>query len=350
MNAEVRAWLESVVGPIGDPAPIGSGASRELWRIETGAGPRVVRVDTGTGPVAGTALDLAREATVYAALQGRGLPVPRLDAVEPAGRALLMELVAGEEALAAVDDDARRRSIGRDYLSWLGRLHQLPVDELPLPGWTRPSDGPSHARLDLDLWQTIYEERAKPWSAPSTPFALDWLRAHAPARPSGTALCHGDAGPGNFLFVDDHVSALLDWEFAHLGDPHDDLAWVTVRNHLLGRPIDVADAFAAWREVTGIDVGPALLEYYRVLVLVRMAISCDATIAWKDGAEDPSIWTQVLLRPWLAVATTTALGFAGAAGDELGRVHADVTARLEASPHAPLLAMIPPLEPMESLL
>jgi len=347
MNEEIRSWVESEVGPLGDVSPIGSGASREIWRVETEGGPLVVRVDTGTGPVAGTPLDLAREAVVYAALQGQGLPVPRLHAVEPRGRALLMDLVAGQDGLAAVADPEQRGAVGRDYLAWLGKLHSLDVGRLDLPGWARPVTGPEHALLDLELWSGICADRAAGWTAPSTPFALEWLRTQAPAAASRTSLCHGDAGPGNFLFDGRSVTALLDWEFAHVGDPHDDLAWVAVRNHLLGRPLDVADAYGAWRDVTDLAVDPARLEYYRVFVLVRMAISCDATIAWKDGVEDDSIRTQVLLRPWLGLAVATALGLAGCRDPELGSVHAAAESALAASPHASLLALIPPLEPLE---
>ena len=67
--------------------------------------------------------------------------------------------------------------------------------------------------------------------------AAAWLRSNVPPVPTATALCHGDAGVGNFLFAGDKVTALLDWEFAHVGAPQDDLAWVAIRNHLLGRKL-----------------------------------------------------------------------------------------------------------------
>ncbi|MGH9186775.1 MAG: phosphotransferase family protein [Acidimicrobiales bacterium] len=347
MNDEVRAWVEAEVGAIGDVSRIGAGASRETWRVETGDGPLVVRIDTGTGPVAGTPLDLAREAVVYGALHDRGLPVPRLRAVEPEGRALLMDLAEGDAELGAVDDPARRREIGRDYLCWLGYLHGLDPASLDLPGWSRPANGPEHALLDLDLWSAICDDRAAGWTAPSTPFALGWLRTNAFPDIARTALCHGDAGPGNFLFDGSSVTALLDWEFAHLGDPHDDLAWVAVRNHLLGRPLVLGDALDGWCGVTGLDIEPARLEYYRVFVLTRMAISCDATIAWKHGLEDDSIRTQALLRPWLGKAVTDALGLAGCHDADLPPLRAQMEEALAASPHASLLALIPPLEPLE---
>ena len=350
--ADLTSWVESAVGRVVGAHRIGSGASRLVWAVTVDDGVRerdvVLRVDTGTGPVAGTPLDLRREATVYAALAGSGLPVPRLLGVEPEGRALLLERAVGDESIGAAGED-QRAAVGRSYLVWLARLHELDPGALDLPGFALPADGRDHALADLDLWTAIHDDRAARWSSDATRFALAWLRANAPVVPSATSLCHGDAGPGNFLFAGDEVTALLDWEFAHVGDPHDDLAWVAVRNHLLGSPFSLPDVYGAWREERGVTVQPALLEYYRVFVLVRMAISCDATIAWRDGVEDDSIRTQVLLRPWLAAAIGTALRHAGCAGPEVEQIADAARAALESSPHFELLRLLPPLEPLEDV-
>ncbi|MDT0345474.1 phosphotransferase family protein [Streptomyces litchfieldiae] len=44
---------------------------------------------------------------------------------------------------------------------------------------------------------------------------------------TGTVLVHGDFGPNNVLLDPGtfEVTAVVDWEFAHLGDPVEDLAW-----------------------------------------------------------------------------------------------------------------------------
>ena len=348
---DLRRWIETALaGTLTGAARIGSGASREIWGIDvqTGNGTQslVVRVDPGTGPVAGTALDLPREAAVYRALQGTGLPIPTLHAVEPNGRAMVMERVRGEDNVAAVDDPARRASIGRDYLTWLGRLHSLDVGTLDLSALGVPANGPDHALLDLDLWRAIMLRRATGWVAPSTELALTWLREHAPDTASATSLCHGDAGPGNFLFEGDEVTALLDWEFAHVGDPHDDLAWVAVRNHLLGRPFDVHDCYDAWKAETGIEIETWRLEYYRAFVLTRMVISCDAAIAWKQGVVDETVMTHAILRPWLGTAIVSAIRFAGGSGAALDDAEATTAQTAAESEHADFVAMIPPLEPL----
>jgi aminoglycoside phosphotransferase len=52
---------------------------------------------------------------------------------------------------------------------------------------------------------------------------------------AGQVLVHGDFGPNNILFEPGThaVHALLDWEFAHVGEPVEDLAWCEwiVRTH-----------------------------------------------------------------------------------------------------------------------
>jgi aminoglycoside phosphotransferase len=45
--------------------------------------------------------------------------------------------------------------------------------------------------------------------------------------PTGTVVVHGDFGPNNVLLHPESfaVTAILDWEWAHAGDPVEDLAW-----------------------------------------------------------------------------------------------------------------------------
>lgn len=62
----------------------------------------------------------------------------------------------------------------------------------------------------------------------------------------GAVLVHGDFGPNNLLLDPDsyEVTAVVDWEFAHLGDPIEDLAWCEwiVRMHHPDR-IEALEAF-----------------------------------------------------------------------------------------------------------
>lgn len=106
-----------------------TGASRATWLVdverEGGRLSLVLRVDTGDGPTSGTELSLAREAAVYAALEGGPVRIPRLVAAREAGDALLIERAEGSDAFAAVTDATTRDALARDYFEALAELHRL---------------------------------------------------------------------------------------------------------------------------------------------------------------------------------------------------------------------------------
>ena len=68
--------------------------------------------------------------------------------------------------------------------------------------------------------------------------------------PPGTVVVHGDFGPNNVLLDPRtfEATAVLDWEFAHLGDPVEDLAWCEwiVRMHHPDRRKAVDHFFRAY--------------------------------------------------------------------------------------------------------
>ena len=307
---DLTGWVETETGgAVVSAARLGRGASRRTWSVELDDSRTVVvREDTGTGPVADTPLTLRREADVYRALASASLPVPRLLGASPDGRALLFERARGTDELASCSAE-ERRAVAHDYGGCLGKLHRLALGGLDL-GSLETVEGEEPTAADIALWRCIRELRTGSDATPVAGPALGWLAGHVPDSGS-TSLCHGDAGPGNFLHDGGAVTALLDWEFAHLGDPHDDLAWVAVRNHLLGRPLPLDATYAGWREASGLAIDGSRLEYYRALVLVRMAISCDASLHWTGGEETADNRVQAALRPFLAPAIIEALRRAG---------------------------------------
>ncbi len=68
----------------------------------------------------------------------------------------------------------------------------------------------------------------------------------------GRAIVHGDFGPQNMLLSEhgDHVLGVLDWEWAHYGDPVEDLAWAEwiVRMHHQGSEESLPALFEGYGE------------------------------------------------------------------------------------------------------
>jgi len=86
-----------------------------------------------------------------------------------------------------------------------------------------------------------------------------------------------------------------------LGDPLDDLAWIAVRAHLLGEFGDPAANFRHWTGLTGLPVIREGVEYYRTMVMTRMATSCLVAIGHTDSGKGSKIDTSVhrALLPYL---------------------------------------------------
>lgn len=287
MHPELQQWVAEATGLRVDRARQGfGGGSRELWFVDASDGrgrasQLVVRRSAGA-PLTGTPFSTPREAAVYRALEGTGVPAPRLLASTDDDHTLLLERVPGD---ARVPEDAD--ALLDSFMHALGSLHELDPVALGLHGngWSAQAAEPeSWAHADLAAWGAIADTRLHT-PEPMIEYARGWLADHAPRRGGHASLLQGDTGPGNFLHADGEVTGLVDFEFAHLGDPMDDIAWIDLR--CSGMPGSFGDATrrdAAYREATGRPVDRDAVAFYAVMVRLRCAITTGVTIAAGGGA------------------------------------------------------------------
>ncbi len=247
--------------------------------------PLVVRTEAG-GSFTGTEINVQKEATVYRALGATAVPVPRVLGVAPGGTAILMERVRGDADLEPLPDESRQRVL-EAFVDVVGDLHNIPADHLDLPGFPRPSTAEEHATLDLASWERL--GRAADLD-PLVRYAGAFLRHHPPTGVSRTVLVQGDTGPGNFLFDGDVVTALVDMEFAHLGDPMDDIAWILYRAPEAEGKLE--RLLARYTARTGIPIDERSVDYYRVAVQYRCAVTTSLAVARGGGARG---WAPYLL-------------------------------------------------------
>ncbi len=217
---ELGHWIEQVVGCRPRLERLGYGASRATYVVDLGGrgDDLVARVDNGDGPMAGTELSLGCEAEVY--LAATDMRIQHLRAAADDGSALLMERAAGTYDMTGLSD-AARTGVYDKHLAALAELHAVAVADLDLPSYRQPTDRPSHALQELQLWGGILDSRtSQPW--PLAHFTRAVLQKCAPQEVSRTVLCHGEFGPGIFLHDSRRVTAMVDWEFSHIGDSMDD--------------------------------------------------------------------------------------------------------------------------------
>ena len=273
LTPELRDWITRLTAA--EPVAarrLGGGGSRHTILIDALAedgGERglVLRMEGG-GSHSGTDFTLEREYHVYRALADTDVPVPRVFGVAADGSALLLERLAGESAFEKLND-AEKAGAARAFMTALGQLHALDPRRLDLPGFALPSDPQEHATLELGRWEAL--ARPSCWDEPMVRFIFAALRATPPASVQRTSIIHGDAGPGNFLVADGRITGLIDWEFAHVGDPMDDLGWLRMRAR------ETYDLFAAalpeYERVSGVKVDAAALDYYEKTALLRCAVT-----------------------------------------------------------------------------
>jgi aminoglycoside phosphotransferase (APT) family kinase protein len=82
-------------------------------------------------------------------------------------------------------------------------------------------------------------------------------------------LLHGDYWPGNLLWKDDHLVAVIDWEDAHVGDPLADFAISRLDTLLIFGIAAMQDFTQQYQSMTAIDF--THLPYWDLCAALRAA-------------------------------------------------------------------------------
>ena len=225
------------------PLAGGFGKQTTIFAVQGSAlsGEFVMRRDLGDNAGLGNDCHLiVREYPVIRAAYERGFPAPDalwLDTEHrllPGGDFIIMRksegVIGGNFFGASTEIPADLADALADEMA---KLHNLePLREL----------GDLTDSIQTDLWDmdlaTCVTRYIRNWydfylaeshiPSPAVTAIYGWLLDNVPQRPGKPSLLHGDIGFHNFLFHEGKMSALLDWEFAHLGDPAEELGYVKV--------------------------------------------------------------------------------------------------------------------------
>jgi aminoglycoside phosphotransferase (APT) family kinase protein len=293
------------------------GNSSEIWAFEGRWAeqgnvierPLILRSGTGNEfALTGRGAEFA----VLHALHGAGLPAPRVYWFDDDGRffgrpAMIMDRCPGvgdrnlmgernKLELALVD----RVAIGGQMMDLLARLHA--VSAAPIIGG-RAAGFSAEAQL---AQHDAAIARLETEPSVELRFASWWLWRNVPAPPDRLSIVHGDYRPGNMLVQDKRISAILDWEFAHPGDPAEDLGWYLTpyyaAEHLIPGVFSAEDALARYEAVRGAKADRAAVRFWSVFAMYKLAYMTVAALRWLiDG--DPSRMTdsaEFIVHPLLA--------------------------------------------------
>ena len=264
------------------------GNARSAWSF---------RLSTPDGPVGAIALmqhplgqietNLAHEFDILSQLSGTGMRAPRPLALDTRAKYLdvptiVLELLPGQGSAGGflnMPETSQGLEILTDLARQTALLHSVSES------WVDP--GTPSARYELALGQLDHWEQAfdvaRRGPLPALSSVFGWLRAHLPV-PERIAIVHGDLRPGNFLYVDAQVSAILDWEMSHLGDPVEDLAWMYCRLWSPTRFMSADDFLDVYAQSAGALAPPDVFRYYQVFCEAKFAaISLKASRLFSDG-------------------------------------------------------------------
>lgn len=247
-------------------------------------------------------------------LEGRGLRAPRALWMDAAGAwtgapSMILERMSGRSDRGLLTDRntmgldvAARMQIAGEMADELARLHAIDVDEVPHLAEPLHS---APAAVEMRRQQEI-AEREDLVQEPELVLAAAWLHAHAPVRPAREVIVHGDWRPANMLVDAGHLSAVLDWELAHRGDPAEDLGWylaaVYRHEHLVPGHWWASDFLARYASHGGAAVDLAAVRFWSVFAMYKLAViaclSMRSLAAGDSGrlGPPPSALLELLMR------------------------------------------------------
>ena len=252
---------------------LSAGASRETWSVTTAAGDALI---LQLLPRGSERAEVGIEATVLALAARAGVPVAGVIAsfptAEPLGMpALVLQALPGESLPPRLMRDERYQPALRRLAGQCGeilaRLHAIPTRELP----SLPQPDPvERCRAVLD---------SLPDRHPAFELVLRRLELTRPA-PRPRALVHGDFRLGNLLIDEGGVSAVLDWELVHVGDPLEDLGYLCVPAWRFGGSLPVAgvgayeELLAAYHAAGGSSLTVEELRWWQVAGTAWWGVLC----------------------------------------------------------------------------
>lgn len=281
-GAVMESWLFRTSPP---PTPSSGSAAVPQGQQE---GAFVLRRAPSLAFVEGRPYGHGVEAALIEAARAKGVTAPEVVAVleeaDGLGSGFVMRALPGTadpKVILACDDPAGLlRQAARD----LARIHRL-----------RQADVPEGVPV-MNTRAAIADLKAQFMEAggdrPIIALGLKWLENNCPPEVE-PVLNHGDYRMGNLLVEGSRLTGVLDWEIAHFGDRHEDLAFGCMavwRFARYDRPAlglgSIADYIAAYEAEAAVTIDPLRFRFWTIYRTVWWALGCLKMAAqWRSGAD-----------------------------------------------------------------
>lgn len=301
--ARIEAWIGANAGAparVSNLRRMAGGSSRQVWSLDlelggaSGAEKRalVLRIDPTAATARGASGDGGGFRLEFRLLEEAlrcEVPVPRVywpcAELEPLGGPFyFMDRIEGEtigtrilrEPSLAVARERLPEQLGRA----LARIHRM---NPAAPGLERIARAaPGQTSVSEQLAQVRRGIDSAPSPTPVCEWAYRWLERSIPSGSTAgpaAALVHGDYRMGNVVVGPEGLRAVLDWELAHVGDPHEDLAWMCTKTWRFGNPgapvggVGPREPFySAYEAESGYRLDRDALRWWEVLCSAKVCV------------------------------------------------------------------------------
>lgn len=334
-----REWPDCESVEVKEFAIIAGGYSRETYRFDAhvkrggkwDAVPLILRKDP---PPAAAILFTSRQTEhdlLKAVARHTNIPVSDsyfavMDPGVLGERAMVIERVrgSGEPSLLfhGGPNEDQAESVATHLCELIAELHLTPMEQLNPDG---ALNDPRDESIDVSSWErymdtaTAYYVRSyKKLAFSPLPTFYDGylhLRRNRP-RPMPLVVTHGDFNPSNFLYENGRVTALIDWENAHVGDPREDLGWLmlmdTLSNtNIFGSVKKEGGFIPYYNKLTGFDVTPEDVGYFSLFTAGNIGVPVGSAAKRRFDRECEELQLMYMSQPFSAASMifATLLGY-----------------------------------------
>ncbi len=294
VESEVIAWAQSALGAkvVECTRQSRENGGRPAWFItcqnERGPTRYYIRGNRGPSFEYNAMYSLDREARLLKVLTKHGIPVPRVVAESANPYAIILEFVDGLDDFTLIKDQKERDEYGRQFGEIMARWHAISVQEFEAIGFRFPKTGEEYLVQDLEVWEKgCFPHLKEP--VPLVTFCCQWMRRNPPQPPQRPVLAQGDTGPGQFIFKDGQINAVVDWELAFIGDPMNDLARMRTRD--MWYPTgNLPKWLTYYSEFSGTPLDLDRIRYYSVIAMMTTALALGPVVQTLDPRDVHAEW------------------------------------------------------------
>jgi aminoglycoside phosphotransferase (APT) family kinase protein len=179
------------------------------------------------------------------------------------------------------------KALGHRFIRHMADMHLFRWQDAALDAFDVPTSPTQSVEWQINWWARVWAEDANE-DIPLLQLAIAWLKNNQPPV-DHLSIVHGDLKTGNFLYdeASNQITAILDWETAHIGDRHEDLVYMSAglffqplpdgKPGLMGGLLTEQEFYEAYEKASGLPVIAKTAQYYKVLNSLKIIAVCMAS-------------------------------------------------------------------------